>query len=179
MRNIPGTVCLMGAMFILCGCMNQEAGSVNETIQENNERIGTTAETNSEITEVDDMDSARALLSEQWDIQQPGALPEGFSVQGYYVYDRNMVEIRYHDEEGHELYYGTSNRSGDISGSAQQYEQNDTIEAGAFSDIWLKGSNTLWNVAVWVKDGISYSITDENGLTTQELTAMIESLSSE
>lgn len=35
------------------------------------------------------------------------------------------------------------------------------------------------NVAVWVKDGISYSITDENGLTTQELTAMIESLSSE
>ena len=104
MRNIPGTVCLMGAMFILCGCMNQEAGSVNETIQENNERIGTTAETNSEITEVDDMDSARALLSEQWDIQQPGALPEGFSVEGYYVYDRNMVEIRYHDEEGHELY---------------------------------------------------------------------------
>ena len=50
MRNIPGTVCLMSAMFILCGCMNQEAGSVNETIQENNERIGTTAETNSEIT---------------------------------------------------------------------------------------------------------------------------------
>ena len=92
MRNIPGTVCLMSAMFILCGCMNQEAGSVNETIQENNERIGTTAETNSEITEVDDMDSARALLSEQWDIQQPGALPEGFSVQGYYVYDRNMVK---------------------------------------------------------------------------------------
>lgn len=179
MRNIPGTVFLMGVMFILCGCMNQEAGSVNETIQENNERIGTTAETNSEITEVDDMDSARALLNEQWDIQQPGALPEGFSVQGYYVYDRNMVEIRYHDEEGHELYYRTSTLSGDISGSAQRYEQNDTIEAGAFSDIWLKGNNTLWNVAVWVKDGISYSITDENGLTTQELTAMIESLSSE
>ncbi len=85
---------------------------MNETIQENNERIGTTAETNSEITEVDDMDSARALLSEQWDIQQPGALPEGFSVQGYYVYDRNMVEIRYHDEEGHELYYRTSTRAG-------------------------------------------------------------------
>lgn len=179
MKFTPGTVCLMSVLLILSGCANQETGSVSESIQENNERIGTTAETNSEITEVDDMDSARALLNEQWDIQQPGALPEGFSVQGYYVYDRNMVEIRYHDEEGHELYYRTSTRSGDISGSAQRYEQNDTIEAGAFSDIWLKGSNTLWNVAVWVKDGISYSITDENGLTTQELTAMIESLSSE
>ena len=179
MKFTPGTVCLMSVLLILSGCANQETGSVSESIQENNERIGTNAESNNEITEVDSFDDARALLNESWDIQQPSVLPEGFSVQGDYVYDRNMVEIRYHDAEGNELYYRTSTRSGDISGNTQQYSQKETIEAGAFSDIWLKGSNTLWNVAVWVKDGISYSITDENGLTTQELTAMIESLSSE
>ena len=88
---------------------------MSESIQENNERSGTNAESNNEITEVDSFDDARALLNESWDIQQPSVLPEGFSVQGYYVYDRNMVEIRYHDAEGNEHYYRTRSRSGDIS----------------------------------------------------------------
>ena len=94
MKFTPGTVCLMSVLLILSGCANQETGSVSESIQENNERIGTNAESNNEITEVDSFDDARALLNESWDIQQPSVLPEGFSVQGYYVYDRNMVEIR-------------------------------------------------------------------------------------
>ena len=44
MKFTPGTVCLMSVLLILSGCANQETGSVSESIQENNERIGTNAE---------------------------------------------------------------------------------------------------------------------------------------
>ena len=64
MKFTPGTVCLMSVLLILSGCANQETGSVSESIQENNERIGTNAESNNEITEVDSFDDARALLND-------------------------------------------------------------------------------------------------------------------
>lgn len=169
------------ASALLIGCAAEttpapESKAIEENIEKNNEKIKDNVEENSQIEEVDTREEVDALLVESWTIREPHTLPNDYQLLGYYIYDKNMVEIRYQNETASELYYRTSTRQGDISGNTKQYTRQSTVSVDGFDDIVLNGSDDQWMVASWSKDSISYSITCENGLSEAELLAMIQSL---
>lgn len=167
---------LFGAFFLF-GCSNPSADAINETIQENNEKINENAEKNSTIETTHSLDEAAALLAREWDVKEPHTLPDGYSLLDYYVYDKDMIEIRYSDvDDHHELYYRTSTRQGDISGNTNPYTNEEELSSSSISQILVRGSDEVWMVASWTENDISYSITCENGLTQDALLTMIDSI---
>ncbi len=162
---------------LLTGCSNPASDSLSDTIQENNQKISESAEENSEIKIVHSREDATQLLATKWEIKEPSALPDGYTKMDYYVYDKDMVEIRYNDDDNqNELYYRTSTRKGDISGNSHQYTEEKSISSENIDKIHVKGSGDLWMVAIWEEDDLSFSITFEKGLTQDELVSMIDSI---
>ena len=95
----------------------------------------------------------------------------------YYVYDKDMIEIRYSDaNDHHELYYRTSTREDDISGNTNPYTNEEELSSSSISKILVRGSDEVWMVASWKEDDITYSITCEDGLTEDVLLTMIDSI---
>ena len=97
---------LMLGTSLLFGCSDPAADSINETIEENNEKISESAQSNSEIETAHSREEAAVLLSQSWEIKEPTVIPEGYARMDYYVYDKDMVELRYSDsDDPYELYY--------------------------------------------------------------------------
>lgn len=168
---------LMLGTSLLFGCSDPAADSINETIEENNEKISESAQSNSEIETAHSREEAAVLLSQSWEIKEPTVIPEGYARMDYYVYDKDMVELRYSDsDDQYELYYRTSTRPGDISGNSHPYTSEATLSSECFGDIFARGSDDVWMVATWKQDGISYSISCEKGLSQDALLAMIDSI---
>lgn len=168
---------LMLGTSLLFGCSDPAADSINETIEENNEKISESAQSNSEIETAHSREEAAVLLSQSWEIKEPTVIPEGYARMDYYVYDKDMVELRYSDsDDQYELYYRTSTRPGDISGNSHPYTSEATFSSERFGDIFVRGSDDMWMVATWKQDGISYSISCEKGLSQDALLAMIDSI---
>lgn len=168
---------LMLGTSLLFGCSGPAADSINETIEENNEKISESAQSNSEIETAHSREEAAVLLSQSWEIKEPTVIPEGYARMDYYVYDKDMVELRYSDsDDQYELYYRTSTRPGDISGNSHPYTSEATLSSERFGDIFVRGSDDVWMVATWKQDGISYSISCEKGLSQDALLAMIDSI---
>ena len=88
---------LMLGTSLLFGCSDPAADSINETIEENNEKISESAQSNSEIETAHSREEAAVLLSQSWEIKEPTVIPEGYARMDYYVYDKDMVELRYSD----------------------------------------------------------------------------------
>lgn len=162
---------------LLFGCSDPAADSMNETIEENNEKISDSAQTNSEIEIVHSGEDAQLLLTKAWELKEPTEVPEGYTLMDYYVYDKDMVELRYSDAHSQaELYYRTSTRPGDISGNSRQYTNEETLSSAQYSDILVRGSDNKWMVATWQQGDLSYSISCEQGLSEEALLAMIDSI---
>lgn len=167
---------LFGA-FLLFGCSDPSTDAINETIQENNEKINETAEKNSTIETAHSLKDAKNLLTIKWDVKEPQFIPESYSLMDYYIYDKDMIEIRYSDaDDHHELYYRTSSRQDDISGNTNPYTIEKTLSTSSIDEILVRGSDDMWMVAAWKNDGISYSISCENGLSQDALLSMIDSI---
>lgn len=168
---------LLLATSLLFGCSDPATDSINETIEENNEKISESVQSNSEIATAHSREEAVSLLSQPWEIKEPTVIPEGYTRMDYYVYDKDMVELRYNDQEdSHELYYRTSTRPGDISGNSNPYTSEDTLSSEQFDDIHVRGSDNVWMVATWKQGDFSYSISCEKGLSLDALLTMIDSI---
>ena len=162
---------------LVFACSDPSADAINETIQENNEKISENAEKNTAIETTHSLDEAVALLAREWDVKEPHTLPDGYSLMDYYVYDKDMIEIRYSDaNDHHELYYRTSTREDDISGNTNPYTNEEELSSSSISKILVRGSDEVWMVASWKEDDITYSITCEDGLTEDVLLTMIDSI---
>lgn len=177
MMKVALPTALLVTMLLLFGCSDPETDSINETIEENNEKISENAEANSAIQTVHSLDDAKAQLAQDWAVQEPTDIPDGYSLLDYYVYDKDLIEIRYgRSDNQNELYYRTSRRHGDISGNSHPYTNVETISSETIDQIQVRGSDDLWMVATWNKDDIAYSISCEKGLSQDALTAMIDSI---
>lgn len=63
----------------------------------------------------------------------------------------------------------------DISGDYNTYEDVQEIEVGDIS-VSLKGSGGAYSLALWQRDGYSYSLSAEPALTEQEAVSILETL---
>ncbi len=82
----------------------------------------------------------------------------------FILYGNGIAEIKYACDTGNKLTYRQSKGSGDNTGSAPVYHDFKKLRT-----LLLKGSNGKYGVAVWEKDGFTYSITSDELLDEGEL----------
>lgn len=107
-------------------------------------------------------------------IKEIGELPFAVKETLYFSYDDTLAEIRY-TGENQEVYFRKSQGDEDNSGVYNAYTQETTITV-ADTEITCKGENDTYELAIWQKDGYSYSISLETGIGLEELQAMIETV---
>lgn len=90
----------------------------------------------------------------------------------YTVLWDTLAQIKYTGDDN-ELTYRKSAGSEDISGDYNVYNTEKTIDIDDCK-VTLRGNDGTYNLAVWQKDGYSYSIMVSNGISESEMTAMIK-----
>ena len=104
-------------------------------------------------------------------IEDLNNIPFNVTEAVYRDYKNNLAEIVYSDESQN-LYYRVSKGNADNSGDYNEYGKVYTKSINGVT-VTLKGNGELVFLALYEKDGYSYSIGASNGLTQQQLEKMI------
>lgn len=99
-------------------------------------------------------------------------LPFEVSERIYQSYSGEMAEITYLGDGGQELTYRKEAGDSDISGDYNIYniEKEVTVDG---REAVLKGNGNKYNLAVWTYGRFSYSVYCKNGMTENEMLAVI------
>ena len=93
----------------------------------------------------------------------------------YFTYDDTLAEIRYTGDDQEVYFRKSQGEDEDNSGVYNTYSQTTTITVGD-TEITCKGESDAYELAIWKKDGYSYSISLQTGISLEELQAMIETV---
>lgn len=99
-------------------------------------------------------------------------LPFEVSERIYQSYSEEMAEIIYFGDDGQELTYRKEAGDSDISGDYNVYNNEKEVTADGREAV-LKGNGKKYNLAVWTYGRFSYSVYCKNGLTENEMLAVI------
>lgn len=99
-------------------------------------------------------------------------LPFEVSERIYQSYNGEMAEIMYLGDDGQELTYRKEVGDSDISGDYNVYNTEKEVTADGKKAV-LKGNGKKYNLAVWTYGRFSYSVYCKNGLTENEMLAVI------
>jgi hypothetical protein len=86
----------------------------------------------------------------------PTSFPTEYQRKDIIVIGNYLAEIFYNKGD-QKILYRTARGNSDISGNDTAYEEVKTVAVGS-SKVTMKGKNGLVNLAIWSKDGISYSL---------------------
>ena len=114
-----------------------------------------------------------------FDIAIPGKF-DGYPNRSYQAMEKSMIEVIYYDgAPGAEVTNRVMVRKGtgteDISGDYNEYSEIETARMHGV-DVLLKGEKGLVYCATWTKDGYSFAITADKGLTKEALSNAIEEM---
>ena len=83
-----------------------------------------------------------------------------------------IIQVKYNDGSNN-ITFRAGKDIDNISGDYNVYQVKDTAKVNGIS-INLEGNKSEeYNLAVWEKDGISYSISDENGIDEKTILDMV------
>lgn len=99
-------------------------------------------------------------------------LPFEVSERIYQSYSGEMAEITYLGDGGQELIYRKEAGDSDISGDYNIYNIEKEVTADGREAV-LKGNGNKYNLAVWTYGRFSYSVYCKNGMTENEMLAVI------
>lgn len=108
-------------------------------------------------------------------VREIGELPFTVKETLYFTYDDTLAEIRYTGDDQEVYFRKSQGEDEDNSGVYNTYSQTTTITVGD-TEITCKGESDAYELAIWKKDGYSYSISLQNGISLEELQAMIETV---
>ena len=108
-------------------------------------------------------------------VREIGELPFTVKETLYFTYDDTLAEIRYTGDDQEVYFRKSQGENEDNSGVYNTYSQMTTITVGA-TEITCKGESDAYELAIWKKDGYSYSISLQTGISLEELQAMIETV---
>lgn len=108
-------------------------------------------------------------------VREIGELPFTVKETLYFTYDDTLAEIRYTGEDQEVYFRKSQGEDEDNSGVYNTYSQTTTITVGD-TEITCKGESDAYELAIWKKDGYSYSISLQTGISLEELQAMIETV---
>lgn len=125
------------------------------------------------LVDYNTVDEARKAVGFNFGV--PSILPDGYKMGDIVVISNELAEIFYKNGEN-TILYRTAKGNTDISGNYTVYNKVKTITV-ASTDITIKGtSDNNINLATWTKDGVSYSLSFQQGVTQEALSAVIESI---
>ena len=99
-------------------------------------------------------------------------LPFEVSERIYQSYSGEMAEIMYLGDDGQDLTYRKKAGDSDISGDYNVYNTEKEVTADGREAV-LKGNGNKYNLAVWTYGRFSYSVYCKNGMTENEMLAVI------
>lgn len=85
-----------------------------------------------------------------------------------------MIQVFYGGEEN-EICIRKAPGSEDISGDYNTYIQTTVVDADG-SNVTMKGENGLVYLAIWVRDGYTYSISTQAGMSSAGMAALVRSV---
>ena len=108
-------------------------------------------------------------------VREIGELPFTVKETLYFTYDDTLAEIRYTGDDQEVYFRKSQGEDEDNSGVYNTYSQTTTITVGD-TEITCKGESDAYELTIWKKDGYSYSISLQTGISLEELQAMIETV---
>ena len=108
-------------------------------------------------------------------VREIGELPFTVKETLYFTYDDTLAEIRYTGDDQEVYFRKSQGEDEDNSGVYNTYSQTTTITVGD-TEITCKGESDAYELAIRKKDGYSYSISLQTGISLEELQAMIETV---
>lgn len=108
-------------------------------------------------------------------VREIGELPFTVKETLYFTYDDTLAEIRCTGDDQEVYFRKSQGEDEDNSGVYNTYSQTTTITVGD-TEITCKGESDAYELAIWKKDGYSYSISLQTGISLEELQAMIETV---
>ena len=108
-------------------------------------------------------------------VREIGELPFTVKETLYFTYDDTLAEIRYTGDDQEVYFRKSQGEDEDNSGVYNTYSQTTTITVGD-TEITCKGESDAYELAIWKKEGYSYSISLQTGISLEELQAMIETV---
>ena len=99
-------------------------------------------------------------------------LPEGFKMENISVIENEIIQVEYTDGNNN-ITFRAGKIIDNISGDYNGYEVKNTSTVNGIN-VYLEGNKSKeYKLAVWEKDGISYSISAENGMNEKTILDMI------
>ncbi|MEA4972165.1 MAG: hypothetical protein VB119_03205 [Candidatus Metalachnospira sp.] len=126
------------------------------------------------VPDIEEFDSIDELSQHVgFEVKDIESVPFTVEKKTYSLYWDNLSEITYTGDT-EELVFRKALGSDDVSGDYTEYSSEKSCTIGDFT-VTLKGNDDTYNLALWQKDGYSYSIMVLDGISESEMTAMIES----
>jgi hypothetical protein len=102
------------------------------------------------------------------------ALPEGYEMKDVMVISNKLAEVFYMKGDNRIL-YRTAMGNDDISGDYIVYDKVKTVTVGNI-EVIAKGNGDSINLATWIKEGVSFSLSFGEAVNEKELSTIIESI---
>ena len=100
------------------------------------------------------------------------ALPKDFKMESISVISNEIIQVKYNDGNNN-IIFRAGKGIDNISGDYNVYKARDTVKVNGIN-VNLEGNKGKeYNLATWEKDGISYSISTENGIDEKTILDMI------
>jgi hypothetical protein len=122
------------------------------------------------ITEATSKEELSSLVN--FSVEELKELPFQITEKRYAAYGDDMAEITYLGEQ-QQLSFRKSVGTEDNSGDYETYSLDKKVAVEGV-DVTLKGEENKISLAVWTKDGYAYSMRVSEGITEQEMIAMIK-----
>jgi hypothetical protein len=99
-------------------------------------------------------------------------LPEGFKMESISVISNEIIQVEYNDGNNN-IVFRAGKIIDNISGDYDVYQVKNTAKVNGIN-INLEGNKSKeYNLAAWEKDGVSYSISAENGIDEKTILDMV------
>lgn len=123
------------------------------------------------------LDEAARLAG--FDIAIPGKF-DGYPNQEIQAMEKSMIQVLYFDgdpaaETSSMVTVRKGTGSEDISGDYNEYSEKETVQMHGV-DVQIRGENGLVYSAIWTRDGYSFAITADKGLSRDALSDAIEEM---
>ena len=108
-------------------------------------------------------------------VYTPTLLPVGYVQKDIIVIDKSLAEIFYRNEAGKEILFRMAKGNADISGDNTVYEVNQIVQIGR-QYIRVKGTEKLVNLALWPRDGYTFSLSFEEPIPIEAVQAIVSTI---
>lgn len=120
---------------------------------------------------VDCQDLAAAAEQAGFSFSVPGSI-QGYTKSTIQAIPGDMIQVFYDGKDGSELLLRKAVGTDDVSGDYNVYAQTRTVTVDGVS-VTMKGNDGTVSVATWVRDGHSFAVDADQGISVAQMTGIV------